>query len=125
MIFTKLLRSLVCLGLIFILGGCGPDEGSSAPDPKALEIQNAARLRRLTTDLGLTAEQQAGIKILLTGESQEIAKIHEEATRTGGDRVLRIQSARKITYEKMKPLLTPAQTEKFDGVVKKIETRKR
>ena len=125
MIFTKLFRALVCVGLLLVLEGCDQEKESSAPDPKAQEIQNAARLRVLTTGLELTGEQQAKVKALILAENQEIIKVNEEATRTGGDRVLLIQAARKITYEKIRPLLTPDQSGKYDALLKKLQSRKK
>ena len=129
--FTKTCRAFVCLVPLLLIGGCSQDEKSAAaentaaPDPRALEIRTAAKLKQFTTGLNLTAEQQAQVKTLLAAENQEVERVHTEAARTGGDRVLQIVAARTNTYEKIRPLLTPEQLEKYDDLIKKMEGRKR
>ena len=128
---TKLFRAFLCLVPLLLIGGCSQDENTTAaensvaPDPRTLEIRTAAKLKQFTTGLNLTAEQQAQIKTLLVAENQEVEKVHAEAARTGGDRVLQIVAARTNTYEKIRPLLTPEQLGKYDDLIKKMESRKK
>jgi Spy/CpxP family protein refolding chaperone len=126
--FTKLFRAILCLVPLFLMGGCSKDdntENTVAPDPRAVEIRTASKLKQFTTGLNLTAEQQAQVKTLLLAENQEVESVHAEAARTGGDRVLKIIAARTNTYEKIRPLLTPEQLAKYDSLIKKMQSKKR
>jgi len=124
MAFSKLILSFVGVVLL-LMGGCSQSADTSTPDPRTREIATAIRLKQFSTALELTAEQQTKIKTLLNEENLEMDKIHESATRTGEDRVLKIKALRQSTYDQIKPLLTPEQLEKYDAVVKKLEKRKR
>ena len=123
---TKWLPLAACvLGLLFA-GGCGQqdDKTAGASSSAGREIINASRLKKLTAGLELTAEQQEKVKVLFAEESQVLDKIHAEGA-NGTFSPRRVIDAREATYEKMKTLLTPAQLEKFDGVVNKMEGRRK
>src|ERR1051325_1194114 len=127
MIFTKRAKRLLLLCLVpFLVYGCSKDEeASSAQDPRAAEVRNAAKLKQLTSGLSLTPEQQAKVKALFAEESAAIEKINTEASRNGTERVKQIIGVRTNTYEKIRPLLTPEQSAKFDDQIAKLEGRKK
>ena len=124
MILAKQVRLLLCVVPILMFG-CGQDENTAAPDPRVAEMRTAAKLEKLSAGLNLTAEQKATVKTLLDEETQTVGKINAEAGRTGGDRVLQIIAVRTNTYEKIRPLLTPEQSEKLADVINKLEGRKK
>ena len=114
------------LGLL-LGGGCGQqeDKTAGASSGAGREIINASRLKKLTAGLELTAEQQEKVKGLFAEESQALDKIHAEGANGGAFNARRVIEARNVTYEKIKALLTPAQLEKFDEVVNKLEGRRK
>jgi len=120
----NLLRTFSCLFLLFLIG-CNREQPAPASQNKAQEIINAARLKQLTTGLQLSTEQQTQVKALLVAENQEVEKSHASATEKGEGEALRLVAIRQSTYGKIRPLLTPDQSEKFDAVINKMEGRRK
>ncbi len=120
------LRVLFIGVLSCIAAGCGNSgktdsvekidtSSQTAPPPRdATDVLNDVRLRQLTKELELTSDQQAQLKSMFQEESKEIAKIRAQADSSITDQAVKVAEAKKATYEKLKPLLTPAQLEKFE-----------
>lgn len=85
----------------------GPDQDSNEP---------AYRISRLTADLKLTAEQQARIKPILSEEERQLEKLRGNDTYNREQRRSRLQELNQISYDRIKPILTPEQLKKFDKI---------
>ena len=128
MTFTKSAYLLLCVVSLLTMGGCSQEENENsvaAPDPRTVEIRTASKLKSLTTGLNLTPEQEAQVKSLLTEENQAVEKINAEASQSGENRVIQMRAVRTNTYEKIRPLLTPEQSEKYEDVLNKLEGRRK
>jgi Spy/CpxP family protein refolding chaperone len=97
----------------------GPDQtrGAALSDPER-------RLEHLTLELTLTAEQQARIKPILEGEFAQLEKVRGNDALNRDERRARLQELNLATYEEIKPVLTPEQLKKYDGIKQKIKDRR-
>jgi septal ring factor EnvC (AmiA/AmiB activator) len=95
-------------------------EARAAAPKDAQSMIVEMRLKNWNKNLQLTEDQQAKIKALLTDESKQIAKLDEDNSLPIGERANKIDELHKMTYEKIKPLLTETQTPVFE----KLTTRK-
>lgn len=93
----------------------GPNPGENDPD---------SRLRRLTEDLGLTAEQQATIKPMLAAEYTNLEALRGNDSYNREQRRAILLKLNQETYDKIKPLLTAEQLKKYDGIEEKIINRR-
>ncbi len=90
-------------------------EGMGQPDP-------ARHLQRLTTNLGLTTEQQEKIKPILDEEAAQLKAIDNEKL-TGAERRTRMKELHGATFEKIRPILTPEQQKKHDAMRERMQDR--
>lgn len=97
----------------------------TAPKRDALAVLNQMRLKRYTKDYELTEEQQKKVGAILEAESKEVSKLDGEPNLSISDRSARIRKLHDETYAKMKPLLTPAQLEKFEKALAKTAPKKK
>lgn len=113
-----LIHSFVCAVLVWFAAGCN-DTSQSAPVQKnAADVLSGMRLKQLTKDLELTADQQGRLKILLDEEGKEIAKIRAQTELSITDQAIKVGELKKETYAKLAPLLDPAQLEKLQKASK-------
>jgi hypothetical protein len=87
-------------------------QAAETPQRDSRSVVNSLRLKSLTKSLELTTEQQKQVQGLLDEEAKEVAKVPESLSPV--QRSDKIKELQQITYGKMKPLLTPAQVEKWD-----------
>jgi Spy/CpxP family protein refolding chaperone len=87
-------------------------QAADTPQRDSRSIINSLRLKSLTKSLELTAEQQKQVQALFDEEAKEVAKLPESLSAV--QRSDKIKEMQQITYGKMKPILTPAQVEKWD-----------
>jgi len=85
----------------------GPDQDSNEP---------AYRISRLSADLELSAEQQAKIKPILAEEERQLERLRGNDTYNREQRRSRLQELNQISYDRIKPILTPEQLKKFDKI---------
>ena len=81
-------------------------------DAQGLMVQ--IRLKGWTKQLGLTEEQQQKIKPMLEDEAVRFAKIRDDDKIPVDERKKQTNALQQETYEKVRPLLTPEQLEKFN-----------
>lgn len=132
--FKNLYRVLACVIVVSFVLGCGKSESESqaAAAPSAPSTQRTAedllggmRMKSLTKQLELTEEQQAKVKALLDSETKAIAQLNNQADISVLDRAAKVSELQKETYDKIKPLLTPPQLEKFEKMLSASGRRKR
>lgn len=82
------------------------------------------RLDMMTRRLGLSEEQQAKIKPILAEEDLQLKALRGNDTYNRDERRSRLQELNTVTYEKIKPILTPEQLKKHEQA-KKIIREKR
>ena len=87
-------------------------QAADAPQRDSRSVVNSIRLKSLTKNLELTADQQKQVQALFDEEAKEIAKLPETPSLV--ERSNKIKELQQITYGKMKPVLTPAQVEKWE-----------
>ena len=104
--------ALVCCGAaLYAQDGMGQGGGMAA----AHRMQSPElKLQHMTRQLDLTPEQQQKIKPILEQESQQMASLHQDNTLSQQDRRNKFQQIRQNTDEQIKPILTPAQQEKYE-----------
>jgi Spy/CpxP family protein refolding chaperone len=125
MIFRNLVPMFFCVFLLCFLSACG-GESKSDPNPRnAQDVMGGMRLKQMTKELDLTAEQQAKVKELLAEEGKLTAKVQEDANLSAWQKTSKVGELHQETYAKMKPLLDPAQMEKFETMLRKMERRKK
>ena len=83
------------------------------------------RLRSLTKELELTDEQKDKVQVLFDEESKEVTRLYADTNLSVTERLDKIGELKKETYAKIKPLLTPAQAQKFDEMLSKSQKRKK
>lgn len=93
----------------------GPNPGENDPDH---------RLTRLTLNLALTAEQQAGIKPILAEEYAQLETLRGNDTYNREQRRARLLQLNQDASDKIKQILTPEQQKKYDEIKQKIVDRR-
>jgi hypothetical protein len=129
--FQTRLHVILFSAVVSFITGCGKENTSaSAADPApaqrtAEDLMGGVRLKQLTRTLELTDEQQGKVKTVIDGETKKIAQINEDVNLPAAERASRIAELKQDTYGKIKPLLTPAQLEKFEQMLTKPQKRKK
>ena len=127
--YHKLLRTLWGALLIAIASGCGPGENPAGSAEHAArnasDVLNSVRLKQFAKALELTDEQQQKLKVIYDAEAAQIAQIDQDTSLSLNDRTTRVTDVKKGTHEKIKPLLTPEQLEKFEQIINKPQKRKK
>ncbi len=125
--FKNLYHALACAVLLSFASGCGNEAQSQSTRTQrsAEDVIGGMRMKQLTRDLELTDDQQSKVKELLDGEGKEVARIHSQANLSVMEQSTKIGEIKKETYDKIRPLLTPAQLEKLEKALAKPARRKR
>lgn len=82
------------------------------------------RLKGLSTRLNLTEEQQARIKPILEEEFEQIKAIRDDTTLSIGERRAKFDTLRDAAAEKIKPLLTDEQRQKYEKLREQVKERR-
>jgi hypothetical protein len=110
---------------VLLVGALAGRPVARAADAKAAAPKDAQsvlvemRLKNWNKSLQLTGDQQAKIKLLLTEESKQVAQLDEDKALTVQARANKIDEMHKVTYEKIKPLLTETQAPVFEKLTAK------
>jgi Spy/CpxP family protein refolding chaperone len=94
------------------MGNCRMKPGHHGKD---FRMDPSKHLARMTTCMGLSAEQQAKIKPILEENYAQKQAVHADKTLTKEQRRAKMQELRGQLHEKIKPVLTPEQLKKFDA----------
>jgi hypothetical protein len=105
------------IGMALVLSGITALPAAESAKASAANVLNQVRLRQLTRALELTEEQQKKVQALLVIEADKIAKI-DATTPTLNERTVKVNALKKETQESIRPILTPAQVEKFESYTK-------
>ncbi|MSN24442.1 MAG: hypothetical protein GJV46_01095 [Geobacter sp.] len=97
---------------------------SSRPGPNPGSNESGKRIERLSLDLALTADQQARIKPILEEEDAQLDRLRGNDSYNREQRRVKLQELNQITYEKIRPVLTPEQQKKFDEINLKVIERR-
>jgi Spy/CpxP family protein refolding chaperone len=93
------------------MGNCRMKPGHHGKD---FRMDPSRHLARMTTCMGLSADQQAKIKPIIEENYQQKQSVYADKTLTREQRRTKMQELRGQFHEKIKPLLTPEQLKKFD-----------
>lgn len=122
--FRNSLSALAAVLLFLFLSGCGAKETATPSQRNAEDVINGMRLKTLTKQLNLTAEQQAQVKAMLDDEAKLVAQVHDEPKLTVWEKSVKVRALHDDTYIKIKPLLTPAQLESYESVLNKTLSKR-
>jgi Spy/CpxP family protein refolding chaperone len=108
--------SAACVALFATVSiGLAQDPAAKNNDrPNRWQHKRGERLERLTRALDLTPEQQAKIKPIFEAAKPQVMAIHQEAQQ-------KRQAIRENVMAQIRPILTPAQQQKFDAMKKARE----
>jgi Spy/CpxP family protein refolding chaperone len=123
--FQRIVAMIACAVAICFVSACSKEAQAEPPQRSADDLLSGMRLKSVTKDLELTEEQQGKVQTLFDEEAKEIAKVNADTTLSTTQRLNRIAELKKETYSNIKPLLTAAQTEKFDQLMSKSERRRK
>jgi Spy/CpxP family protein refolding chaperone len=104
-------------------GGAGPKAfarrgGPGGPGGGGPGAQ--AMLQRLTTQLGLTADQQSQIKPILDAAHTQIQSIHSDSTLTLREKFAKVKETMDAVHSQIDGILTPAQQQELAGMKEKF-----
>ena len=108
--------SAACVAL-FATAGIGQAQDPAAKNndrPNRWQHNRGDRMEHLTKALDLTPEQQAKIKPIFDQAKPQIKAARQESRQ-------KVQSIRENTMAQIRPILTPAQQQKFDSLKKARE----
>ncbi|HEY0457078.1 MAG TPA: hypothetical protein VGE41_11935 [Verrucomicrobiae bacterium] len=92
-----------------------PDKTEAKPErPRVAQLQE--QLKRVATELNLTDEQKAKIRPIVEEEFKKIRDVRQDQNLSRQERLARNREIRKETSEKIKPILTAEQTEKWEKI---------
>lgn len=80
-------------------------------------------LERLTTELGLTADQQTQVKPILDTLHSQMQSIHQDTSLAPKDRMAKAKEARETANSQINALLQPDQQAKFAAMQAKMHGR--
>lgn len=118
-----------CLSAMLILGAsafaaedvAAPENMPPAPQHEKLDMKkmHEVRQKKLTEDLGLTAEQQAKAEEIRKADFEKMKPLIEEM------KALRekMDNMRKENLESFKEILTPEQKAKFEAIIAEHEAK--
>lgn len=82
------------------------------------------RIELMTQNLKLTPEQRAKIKPILDEEFKQLEALRGNDSYNRDERRAKLQELNQATYDKISPILTPAQQKKHETVKKIIKERR-
>lgn len=97
---------------------------STRPGPNPGENDPESRMKRLTQDIGLTADQQSKIKPILLEEFGKLEAMRGNDTYNREQRRAMLLELNEGTAQKIKAVLTPEQQAKYDAIRQKILDRR-
>jgi len=113
MISTKhFLAAALCAWLTLLTIDAAEPKQSGPKDAGA--VLSALRLKNITTALALNDEQRKKVAVLFEEETKATTRLREDTAMPITERNTKIKELQEATYAKMKPLLTPEQSEKLD-----------
>ena len=83
------------------------------------------RLKRMTADLNLTADQQAKIKTLMDSEKTKMDALRDDTSVEGDAKREKAMGIRKDTNTQIRAVLTADQQAKFDKQQEEMRNRRR
>jgi Spy/CpxP family protein refolding chaperone len=110
-----ILSIIACAASLAFCPAVQAQDASAAPGGLALE--------KLTTDLTLTADQQAQVKPILETAGAQILSARQEKSLTLPERLLRAKRALEDASNQIDGLLTPGQQAKFAALKEQIRER--
>lgn len=131
---TPIIMGLLVLSLLLTMGGAGAAETEQAKPSsrgpvgmskgKAGSYDPVRRLELMTQNLKLTKEQQEKIKPILDDEHKQLEALRGNDSYNRDERRAKLQELNQATYDKITPILTPAQQKKHESVKKIIKERR-
>jgi len=120
--FCRMKKAMICVLLAMAVAGCAPalyaqmqgGPGQGGGMGRGMAMSPEQRLQHMTQMLDLSEEQQKKIKPILEDQSQQMQKLHEDATLTPQERRSKMQEIRQTTHEQIKPILTADQQTKWE-----------
>jgi len=99
--------------------GMGPKRGAG----KTQKMDPERMLKRMETNLGLSAEQKEKIRPILQDEIKEMESIRNDTTLTRIQKREKMREIRDRKHEKIGEVLTPEQRQKADAMREKAKER--
>lgn len=115
---------ILLIGMLFLLGGLMTLPAADANNKSPANVLNQVRLRQLTRALDLSQEQQTKVQALFNAEAEKIAKVDQIGLPLH-ERTEKVNALKKETQQSIRPILTPAQAEKFEAQTKPQGRRKK
>ncbi len=84
--------------------------------PGAAAAGGAMLLQRLTTQLGLTADQQAQVKPILEAAHTQVAAVREDKSLTPQEKFAKIKETMEGARSQINGILTPAQQQQLEAL---------
>jgi len=106
-IFVICLLSVACLPVL-----CSAQQTVPTPG-QGQRARSGQELAKLASDLGLSQGQIEQIKPILKATRQQVVQVLNDSNLTDAQKQTQIAELRKSAREQIKPILTPAQLEKW------------
>ena len=110
-----LLAAVIAGGLLALNTQAGPKGEKPSDKQNAKRAEAKSRVEKMAEELGLSAEQKEKIKPILAEEREKLRGMKDL---TPEQRQTKAKEARKEIAEKLKPILTPEQFEKWQNMRK-------
>jgi Spy/CpxP family protein refolding chaperone len=81
------------------------------------------QLEHLTTELSLTADQQAKIKPILQSQADEMKKLMEDTATSREEKMPKFREIRESTTKKVSEVLTDDQKKKYEEMQQRFRSR--
>jgi Spy/CpxP family protein refolding chaperone len=99
----------------------GPGVGAQAPARKGGRYSAEAQLQKMTTALGLTADQQSQIKPILDAAQKQAKTIFTNTSLTQGQKFSQFKQAMEGANSQINGILTPAQQAQFAALKEQVK----
>jgi Spy/CpxP family protein refolding chaperone len=104
--------------------GSAPTEGQGAATGERHARNPAGEARRLTRELGLTAEQEAKIRPILVDRQEKLQNVRAEAYTSPQDQMAKIHVIQEEAKKQIEAVLTDAQKQRYEQMLQQRQEQR-
>lgn len=97
----------------------GPAQGSAMAGPRGRRPSVDDQVRHLTSELSLSADQQAKVKSALEQQRQQMEELRKDSSLSQDDRGSKMRTIHESTTTQIKSVLDEGQAKKYDAMLAK------
>ena len=113
------LVAVITLGSLMAFGSMAKADDTDSKPAASAKAKGGARRDRANSvvdELNLTTDQKAKVKPIFQDEAQKLKALRQDTNLSKQDKMAKLKSIHEETDAKLKPILTPEQSEKLSKI---------